>query len=221
MRRTAETASSRILRILAFAAMSAGTLVIAPAARAQQSTQQQNPPSVADIARQTRAAQQQSPTKAKVYTNDTIPKSSKGVSVVGQPAPAPVAPADAKAASDAAAKTGEVAGAAPAKPKTLAELEADLAQAQKDLDLQSKELDLAKRDFVLQQQAFYTNPMANQDQAGQAQLAEAQKQIDAMQAEVDKATAHIAELQAKLDEMKKTAPATPTAENPGGSGSGN
>jgi Tfp pilus assembly protein FimV len=62
----------------------------------------------------------------------------------------------------------------------------------------------------LQQQSFYANAMANQDEAGQAQLAEVQKQLDAMQAELEKKRAHVAELQAKVDAgQKKAAPVAP------------
>ncbi len=54
------------------------------------------------------------------------------------------------------------------------------------LALAEKQYDLSKRDFALQQQAFYANARANQDEAGQAQLAEVQKQLDAMLADLEK-----------------------------------
>ncbi len=68
--------------------------------------------------------------------------------------------------------------AATEKPKTLTELEAELKKAQEALALHEQELDLSKRDAALQQQAFYADPRANQDEAGQAQLAEVQKHLD-------------------------------------------
>jgi Tfp pilus assembly protein FimV len=61
--------------------------------------------------------------------------------------------------------------------------------------------------------------MANQDEAGQAQLAEVQKQLDAMQAELEKKRAHVAELQAKVDAgQKKAVPAADSTKGEGGAG---
>lgn len=215
--------SSTLCGAFVVAAIFAGALtMIVPATAARPSTQDQQPPSLGEIARRLRTEKQQPQASAKVWTNDNLPKNPFGVSVVGPPPPPP----DEKPAADDT-KAGEKPDST-AKPnsdgnkaKTLPELEDELAQAQKDLDLQAKQVDLAKRDFTLQQQAFYTNPMANQDEAGQAQLAEAQKQIDALQVELDKATAHVAELQAKVDEMKKSSPASEPAPKPDGSTSGN
>src|SRR5579864_2977544 len=98
-------------------------------------------------------------------------------------------------------------------------MEAELKKAQEALALHEKEFDLSKRDAALQQQAFYADPHANQDDAGQAQLAEVQKHLDAAQQELEKERTRVAELQAKVDEQKKSAPAAAVegTGTPGGS----
>lgn len=200
---------------LVLAAMVAGTMtMLVLQVSAQPGTQDQQSGSLGQIAKQLRAQKQPGPASTKVWTNDNLPTNPFGISVVGPPPPPP----EVKPTEDDT-KAGDKPAAA-GKAKTLPEMEADLAQAQKDLEMQAKQLDLAKRDYTLQQQAFYANALANQDAAGQAQLAEAQKQIDAMQQELDKATAHVAEMQSKVDELKKGSPA-PAAATPGGSGPGN
>src|SRR5579864_953754 len=82
-------------------------------------------------------------------------------------------------------------------------MEAELKKAQEALALHEKEFDLSKRDAALQQQAFYADPRANQDEAGQAQLAEVQKHLDTLQQDLEAERVHVAELQAKVDAEKK------------------
>ena len=86
-------------------------------------------------------------------------------------------------------------------------MEAELAKAQEKLALHEKELDLSKSDAALQQQAFFADPRANQDGAGQAQLAEVQKHLDTIQQDLEKERASVAELQAKVEELRKAPPA--------------
>jgi hypothetical protein len=206
-------------RALVLAAMVAGALTLIVPQVTQAAKQDQQPPSLGAIARQLRAQKPVAPASAKVWTNENLPQNPFAISIVGPPPPPPEAKPSADDTKDDA-KAGEK-PAAGGKAKTLPEMEAEVAQAQKDLELQAKQLDLAKRDYTLQQQAFYANAMASQDAAGQAQLAEAQKQIDTMQQALDAATAHLAELQSKVDELKKGAPATAPVANPSGSGPGN
>lgn len=202
-------------KALVLAALAAGALTMIAPLSTRAAEQDQQPPSLGELARQLRAKKQAAPESAKVWTNENLPQNPFAISIVGPPPPPP----EAKPSADDTKAADKPAAAA--KGKTLPELEAELTQAQKDLELQAKELDLAKRDYNLQQQAFYANALANQDAAGQAQLAETQKQIDAQQQALDAATAHIAELQAKVDEMKKGAPATTPGANPSGTGPGN
>jgi hypothetical protein len=191
-------------------------VIFAPAAGARQAAQdQQTTPPLGTVAKQARAEKPPAPPAKKVWTNDNLPTNPFAVSVVGPPQPLP----DEKPAADET-KADEKSGAAAAKetPKSQGELESQLKKEIEALALAEKEYDLSKRDFALQQQAFYANALANQDEAGQAQLAEVQKQLDAMQAELEKKRAHVAELQAKVDAgQKKAAPADST-KGDGGAG---
>jgi hypothetical protein len=176
--------------------------ICAPAAGARQPAQDQQAPPLGTVAKQVRSEKPPVAPGKKVWTNDNLPTNPFAISIVGPPQPAP----EEKPAPDAT-KADEKA-AAKELPKTLPELEAELKKQTDALALAEKEYDLAKRDFALQQQAFYANARANQDDAGQAQLAEVQKQLDAMEAQLEKARLRVAELQLKVDAgQKKEAPA--------------
>jgi hypothetical protein len=184
-------------------------MMFAPTTGARQSSQgQQAPPSLGEAARRARAEKQAAPTAKKVWTNDNIPTNPFAISVVGPPLPV-----EEKPDADEQVKTDKKPAASAEKPKTLTEMEAELAKAQEKLALHEKELDLSKRDAALQQQAFYADPRANQDDAGQAQLAEVQKHLETMQQDLEKERASVAELQARVEKMK-TAPVAP-GEGPG------
>jgi hypothetical protein len=193
--------------------LASALLIFAPAAGARQSAQsQQAPPSLGTLAKQLRAEKQPAPAGKKVWTNDNVPTSPSAISVVGQPLP----PEEKPAAEDA--KAEEKSKTKSEKPKSLTELEAELKEAQEALVLHEKQFDLSKRDAALQQQAFYANPLANQDEAGQAQLADVQKQLDTLEQDLVKERTRVEELQAKVEAEKKAAPAS-TGEgsgNPGG-----
>ncbi|HLW97102.1 MAG TPA: hypothetical protein VKR82_00535 [Candidatus Acidoferrales bacterium] len=172
--------------------------MIAPAAAAHQDyLGQQQSPSLGEIARRLRAEKQPAKESAQIWTNENIPTNPFAISVVGQPPPPPPPPEPVPGAADAA------------KPKT--KLENELDKAKEELAGLEKELDLAKRDLALQQQAFYTNPLASQDTAGQAKLADAQTAIDAKAADVEKAKARVADLQQRVDGEKKGSPTTDTS----------
>lgn len=193
---------------LVLAAALAGTFtVLVAAADARQPLQdQQAPPSLGDLARHARAEKQQAPPPKKVWTNENIPTNPSAISVIGPPTPppAPAVSAEDKAAADAAKPAAPL-----VKEMSLAQLQAALPQAKDNLATMEKELDLAKRDYVLQQQAFYTNPMASQDDAGQAQLAQVQQQIDTKQQEVDKQKAYVEEMEQRFTELGGSLPAPP------------
>jgi len=190
----------RICGILAASAV----MIFAPAAGARQSSQgQQAPPSLGEVARRARAEKQAPPAAKKVWTNENLPTNPFAISIVGPPLPA-----EEKPDASEEVKTDKKSAAPAEKPKTLTEMEAELAKAQEKLALHEKELDLSRRDAALQQQAFYADPRANQDEAGQAQLAEVQKHLDAVQQDLEKERASVAELQAKVEKMK-AAPAAP------------
>jgi hypothetical protein len=184
------------------ALVAAAIAVLAPSVDARQSSQsQQAPPSLGEVAKRARAQKQGAPTAKKVWTNDNIPTNPSAISVVGPP------PVEEKADAEDAAKSEKKAAASTEKPKSLKEMEAELAKAQEQLALHEKELDLSKRDAALQQQAFFADPRANQDDAGQAQLAEVQKHLDTMQQDLEKERASVAELQVKVEELRKAPPA--------------
>jgi hypothetical protein len=187
--------------------LASALVILAPAAGARRSAQgQQAPPSLGTVAKQLRAEKQPAPAGKKVWTNDNLPTNPFGVSVVGQPLPPEENPP-----ADTAKTDGRSAASAKDMPKTQPEMEAELKKETEALALAEKEFDLSKRDFALQQQAFFANAKANQDEAGQAQLAEVQKQLDAMQAELEKARARVAELQLKVDVGQKKATPAPNA----------
>jgi hypothetical protein len=190
-------------------------VVFAPTAGARRVAQdQQAAPPLGTVAKQARAEKPSAPAGKKVWTNDNLPMNPFAISVVGPPQPL----LDEKPAADET-KADDKSGAAKETPKSQPEMESELKKAVEALALAEKEYDLSKRDFALQQQAFYANAMANQDEAGQAQLAEVQKQLDAMQAELEKKRAHVAELQAKVDAgQKKAAPAADATKGDGGAG---
>jgi hypothetical protein len=190
--------------------LASASMILVPAVGAQQTAQsQQVTPPLGTIAKELRAEKQPVPAGKKVWTNDNVPTNPGAISVVGPPPPI-----EEKPAADAA-KTDDksVTAASKEAPKTQPEMEAELKKEIDALALAEKEFDLSKRDFALQQQAFYANAKANQDDAGQAQLAEVQKQLDAMQAALEKERAHVAELQLKVDAGQKKPAAAP--EGPG------
>jgi hypothetical protein len=194
--------------------LASALLILAPAAGARQPVQnQQAPPSLGELAKRLRAEKQSAPATKKVWTNDNLPTNPSGVSVVGQPLPPEEKPAMDEAKTDEKSKTGAE------TTKTLPEMESELKKEVEALALAEKEFDLAKRDFALQQQTFYANAKANQDEAGQAQLAEVQKQLDAMQSELEKARARVAELQLKVDAGQEKAAAGEGSGTPNGNSS--
>ncbi len=186
-------------------AVAGAAAMIAPEAAARQDALgQERPPSLGELARRLRAEKRPVNQSAKVWTNENIPANPFAISVFGPPPPPPEPVPSVDAATT------------PKKDKTLTDLEAELAQAQEQLATLEKETDLAKRDYALQQQAFYNNPLSSQDTDGQAKLVDAQAQIDSKAQDVEKAKAHVAELQQKVDEMKKASPAPgPDTNNPG------
>lgn len=185
--------------------LSSASMIFAPAAGARQSSQSQQTLPLGTVAKQVRAEKQPVAPGKKVWTNDNLPTNPFAISVVGPPPPPEEKPAADEVKVDDKSKTS-----AKETPKTLTEMETELKKAQEALALHEKEFDLSKRDAALQQQSFYANAMANQDEAGQAQLAEVQKHLDAMQQDLEKERTRVEELQVKVDAQKKPA-TSPTA----------
>ncbi|HET9401691.1 MAG TPA: hypothetical protein VFO34_12150 [Candidatus Acidoferrales bacterium] len=192
-------------RFLPFAVLTVALPAASFAAR-QQTTQ-----SVAEAARRAREQKKQEAASGKVWTNENVPTSGTGISVVGE---APAAPA-----TDAATKPGDAAAStdkpnatsAPAKTlspeeitKKRADLQAELEEARKDQERLEKELDLAKRDLDLQSQQAYSSPMAvSNSSAIDAQLQPYRESMNSKADALDKAKAKIADLQKQLDELQQ------------------
>lgn len=162
-------------------------------AAAPQSSQQSSQ-SVAAAARKAQEKEKDAPKAKTVWTNDNIPNTPGGVSVVGPPA---------SSSSSAAATSTEPAPAsananalteadkeklAPERAKALSDLE----DARKQLDSVKTDLDIAQREYDLDSAQFYSTPDYSKDQQGQAKvdaeksvIATKQQAVDAAQKKVD------------------------------------
>jgi len=176
----------------------AALLIFVPAisfagfAAAPQSSQQSSQ-SVAEAARKAQEKGKEAPKAKTVWTNDNIPNTPGGVSVVGQPAPSP---------SSTAATSTEPAVPANAKAPSEADKEklaadrakalSDLESARKQLDSVKTDLDLAQREYSLDAAQFYSTPDYSTNQQGHAKvdaeksaIATKQQAVDAAQKKVD------------------------------------
>ena len=185
-------------------------LLAAAVSAASFATRQQSAQSVAEAARRTREQKKQEPANGKVWTNENVPTSGTGISIVGE-APATPPP-------DAATKPGDAAStdkpnAAGASTKVLspeeitkkrADLQAQLEEARKDQERLEKELDLAKRDLDLQGQQAYSSPMAlSNSSAVDAQLQPYRESMNSKADALEKTKAKIADIQKQLDELQQ------------------
>ena len=168
--------------------------------------------SLGDAARKVRTEKKNEPA-SKTFTNENLPKTDAGISVVGQnpasaPAPTAAPATPAAAADDKSADKSSTNPASPAPaaaPVSVAQMaaqhELDAALIQKDQ--LEKELDLSQRDYSLQEQQALQNPKFNFDRDAQAHLTELHQGIDDQKAELEKVKTHIADLQKKLEDMNK------------------
>jgi DNA repair exonuclease SbcCD ATPase subunit len=181
--------------------------VVTVQAQPAQSSQQED--SLAAAARRTRELKKQQPKVAKVWSNDNIPKSPAGVSVVGQAAPAeedanpPANPQNAPASAADSAKQG-------AQTSKKAGIEADLAGAKDQIQTLQNDLDILRRKYTLDQQQYSSRPLFTSDAAGAANLKDEQDQIDAKQQELSDAQKKIEDLQSKLSAADSSAPPKPS-----------
>ena len=153
----------------------------------------QSSQSVAEAARKAQQKEKEAPKSKTVWTNDNIPNTPGGVSVVGQPAPSssstaatstePAVPANAKAPSEADKEK-----LAAERAKALSDLES----ARKQLDSVKTDLDLAQREYSLDAAQFYSTPDYSTNQQGQAKvdaeksaIATKRQAVDAAQKKVD------------------------------------
>ena len=205
-----------------------GILLVMPigiaAGQAQPPSQEAPAPaptdSLAAAAKQAREAKKDQAKPARVWDDDTVPKSSDAISVVGK-TPGDDADNAAAATGDAAsaaAATNGAAGAgggAAAGAGNRAALETSIQNAKEKLATTKVDLDLLQRTYTLDSQMYYVKPDYASDTAGAAKLKDEQDQIAAKQQEMDEAQKKIDDMEAELSKLPAAAtpPATPPASN--------
>jgi hypothetical protein len=166
---------------------------------------------LAAAAKQAREAKKDQPKPARVWNDDTIPKSNAAISVVGQTpdetAGTAAAPGDAAAAPAAAAANGSAGAGGGAGSR--AALESAIANAKEKLATVKVDLDLLQRTYTLDSQMYYIKPDYASDTDGAAKLKDEQDQIAAKQQEMDDVQKKIDDLNAELSNLP--APAAPAS----------
>ena len=196
-----------------------GALLVMPmgiaAGQAQPPSQDAQAPAPTDTlaaaAKQAREAKKDQPKPARVWNDDTIPKSNAAISVVGQTpdetAGTAAAPGDAAAAPAAAAANGSAGAGGGAGSR--AALESAIANAKEKLATVKVDLDLLQRTYTLDSQMYYIKPDYASDTDGAAKLKDEQDQIAAKQQEMDDVQKKIDDLNAELS--NQPAPAAPAS----------
>jgi hypothetical protein len=199
----------------------------------QQQYHEEDPSNVADAARRAREQKkEQQPKPAKVWDNDTIPKTPNEVNVVGQtPAAAegddsagagakdadatakaatPGADgADAPGAHEAASSSGTGDAGEPSEKKDgeklaaeIAAIQADLAAAKSQLQTAKADLDIAQRKFNLDSQSYYSKPNYSADKDGAANIDAEKAEIETKQQQLADAQMKVHQLEAKLSNAR-------------------
>jgi hypothetical protein len=206
---------------------SIGILLVMPmgiaAGQAQPPAQDAQAPaptdSLAAAAKQAREAKKDQPKSARVWNDDTIPKSNAAISVVGQTPDdnaGAAAAGDAAAAAPAAAANGSAGagGGAAAGGGDRKALEGSIANAKEKLATIKVDLDLLQRTYTLDSQMYYIKPDYASNTDGAAKLKDEQDQIAAKQQEMDDEQKKIDDLNAELSKL-------PAAAAPAGSDNSN
>jgi hypothetical protein len=199
-----------------------GVLLVVPmgiaAGQAQAPSQEAPAPAPTDAlaaaAKAAREAKKDQTKPARVWNDDTIPKSNGAISVVGQtPADdsANAAAATGDAANAASPATGAGGGAAAGAGNQRA-LETSIQNAKDKLATTKVDLDLLQRTYTLDSQMYYIKPDYASDADGAAKLKDEQDQIAAKQQEMDEAQKKIDDMEAELSKLP--AAATPSATPP-------
>jgi hypothetical protein len=195
-----------------------GILLVMPmgiaAGQAQPASQDAQAPaptdSLAAAAKAAREAKKDQTKPARVWNDDTIPKSNAAISVVGQTPDenggAAAAPGDAAAAPAPALGAGGGAAAGGGDRKAL---ESSIANAKERLATIKVDLDLLQRTYTLDSQMYYIKPDYASDTDGAAKLKDEQDQIAAKQQEMDDEQKKIDDLNAELSKLP--APAAPAS----------
>jgi hypothetical protein len=162
--------------------------------------------SLAAAAKQAREAKKDQAKPARVWDDDSVPKSNAAISVVGKtPDDSDGAGAVTAAANGSAGGGGAAGGAA-----NRAALERSVANAKDKLATIKVDLDLLQRTYTLDSQMYYIKPDYASDADGAAKLKDEQDQIAAKQQEMD-------EEQKKIDDMNAELSKLPTSATPASS----
>ena len=165
--------------------------------------QQDDAPSVAEVARRARQQKQEAAKPAHVIDNDAIPPSAAASGAN----PAPAAPSDASSAKPAEA-TGGSTGPAKAdankgdEDKKKSEIEALKQQIADKLE----KVNLEQREIALTQDNYFSNPDHEHDKAGKEKLDSMHEALTQFEAELADLRAKLAALNPAADEK---APETP------------
>jgi len=162
--------------------------------------------SLAAAAKQAREARKDQSKPARVWDDDTVPKSKDAISVVGK------TPADDSDNAAAATNASAGAGGAAAGAGNRAALETSIQNGKEKLATIKVDLDLLQRTYTLDSQTYYGKPEYASDTEGAAKLKDQQDQITAKQQEMDEEQKKIDDMEAGLSKLP--AAATPPATAP-------
>jgi hypothetical protein len=202
-----------------------GILLVMPmgiaAGQAQAPSQEAPAPAPTDplaaAAKAAREAKKDQTKPARVWNDDTIPKSNGAISVVGQTpaddsANAAAATGDAANAATPATGSAGAGGGAAAGAENQRALETSIQNAKDKLATTKVDLDLLQRTYTLDSQMYYIKPDYASDANGAAKLKDEQDQIAAKQQEMDEEQKKIDDMEAELSKLP--AAATPSATPP-------
>jgi hypothetical protein len=166
---------------------------------------------LAAAARQAREAKKDQPKPARVWDDDSVPKSDAAISVVGKtPDNSEGAAAPPANAANGSAGAG---GGVAAGVGNRAALERSIANAKDKLATIKVDLDLLQRTYTLDSQMYYIKPDYASDADGAAKLKDEQDQIAAKQQEMDEEQKKIDDLNAELSKLPAAAPASSDTSN--------
>ena len=194
------------------------------AGQAQPAAQDAQAPAPTDAlaaaAKQAREAKKDQPKPARVWNDDTIPKSNDAISVVGKTpgddsANAATGAGDAPNAAAAADGSAGTGGGAAIVADVRGALETSIQNAKEKLATIKVDLDLLQRTYTLDSQMYYIKPDYASDTEGAAKLKDEQDRIAAKQQEMDAEQKMIDEMEADLAKIPAAAtpPATPPSNN--------
>jgi hypothetical protein len=202
-----------------------GILLVMPmgiaAGQAQPPSQEAPAPAPTDAlaaaAKQAREAKKDQTKPARVWNDDTIPKSNDAISVVGKtPAEdgdnAAAATGDSANAAAAANNSAGAGGGAAAGALLRGALETSVQNAKEKLATIKVDLDILQRTYTLDSQMYYIKPDYASDTEGAAKLKDEQDQIAAKQQEMDEEQKKIDDMEAELSKLPE--PATPAVPPP-------